>query len=283
MYESKSFSLLLVILLVTTSAAFVQHHPSPTHKLVTHKPWSAGPASSSDDNQEGWDDDIDYDALEQEASGAKNESPDPSTEWNEITGEPKLGIDIGQQLNPLTPEQAADLKAEATEIINDAFAEGIDDIERLRKDMEKQVEKSKIAMQAASDYNADREGKALLGKIDRMTNKFLDDTKDSRLSTKLVSAADRASEGKGVDMGSWGVLGGAVVTTDGSSSSGLLGSVDAARSPATVIQAEGLEEEEAEATAAENRVMIVADESSVSTKSPDDNRVLGLQCDRVHF
>jgi len=266
MHASKSFAFLLVLILASTSvAAFVPIYPSQTTKLVVQKKQQAlvAPAqAASDDNQEGWDDDVDYDALEQEASGTKNESPDPNTEWNEDTGEPKLGINIGQQLKPLTPDQAADLKAEATEIINDAFAEGIDDIERLRKDMEKQVEKSKRAMQTASDYNAQRESARLLGKIDRMTNKFLDDTKDSRLSTKLASAADRASEGKGVDMGSWGVLGGAVVTTDGGSASSLLGSVDAAKSPTKVFEAEGLDEEAVEPSAAESRVLIVADESS---------------------
>lgn len=280
-----SLILLTILLTMFTASIDAFEMTSPwsllkTRTLTTTSNRNSDPTvlleAQRDDEQGEWDDDIDYDALEAQSSGTKSSIPDPFTDWNEEKEEGKLGIDIGSQLEPMTPEDAAQLKAEAAEIIKDTFDDQIDEIEMMRKDMAKQVEKSKIAMQAASEYNAVLESEKLLGKIDKMTGAFLDTTKDSRESTKLAAAADRAMQrsGQGVEMGTWGVLGGAVVATDENfGGPTLLGSVDAAREKnanAAVVQTEGFEEKEVNAEVqppTESRILIVADESSVSKRS----------------
>lgn len=129
----------------------------------------------------------------------------------------KLGIDLGSMLDPLTPEEAASLKAEAAEIISDKIAEGIDEIEALRERMRRDIDLQRKASALEAAYEAQQESEKLMQKIDSLADDFLQSTKASRSATKLAAAADRSMEGRSLEWGSWGALGDAAV---------LLGSVD---------------------------------------------------------
>lgn len=188
--------------------------------------------------------------------------------------DPKLGIDIGKMLEPLTPEQAEQLRAEASELISDKVAQGVDDIEALRKQLKKDVERASQERLLKSEKQAQKASDALLNKIDRMTNDFMSQSESMRKSTKLAAAADKASEGKSVELGSWGNIGGATVSTGVSS---LLGSVassvrEESMSSATTTTS-GAQESAAESEAAtavapkENRILIIADPSQVRSYS----------------
>jgi hypothetical protein len=196
---------------------------------------------------------------------------------------PKLGIDIGSQLKPFTDQEAAELKAAAIEVINDGVAEGIDEIERLRNQMKVQIDKQKKQMELASDMQLQREQARLMSKIDKMTGDFLDKTRATRDETKLIAQADKSQEGRGVELGVWGMIGGAAVVTTGSKNVGLLGSVDNAK-----LQAERQAKKQRDqqitdlkkptSTADEdvvvvnnNRIVIVADTSQVSPTSQQEN------------
>ena len=176
--------------------------------------------------------------------------------------DPKLGIDIGKMLEPLTPEEAAQLKAEASELIAERVAKGIDDIDALRTQLKKELEVQSRERLAKSERAAEQASEKLLNKIDRMTNEFMSKSEGMRKSTKQAAAADRAMEGKGIELGSWGTLGGASVGMGG-----LLGSVGASASEKTSKRTSagtGEEDEQPTAVAAkENRIIIIADPSQV--------------------
>jgi ElaB/YqjD/DUF883 family membrane-anchored ribosome-binding protein len=155
---------------------------------------------------------------------------------------PKLGIDIGKMLNPLTPEEAEALRAEASELISDKIAQGVDEIEALRGQLQKELEKQRQESIEKSERNAQQASKQLLNKIDQMTDSFLSTTKETRESTKRAAAADAAMKGKGIEFGSWGTLGGASVGL------GSIGSME-----------ESIEEE----APTENRILILAEPSQV--------------------
>ena len=187
---------------------------------------------------------------------------------------PKLGIDIGSQLQPLTDAQAADLKAAAREVINDGIAEGIDEIAKLRTAMNAAIAKQRRQNALRSDRQLQQESEKLLKKIDRMTESFLDETRSVRDETKLVARADASLAGRGTELGVWGVLEGAAVVT--TTKGVLLGSVEAA--VANVERQEKLSraaemsdlkssfEEDVEVPQVNsNRVVIVADTKQVRT------------------
>jgi hypothetical protein len=147
-----------------------------------------------------------------------NLPPVPDDDQNERT----LGIDIGAMLDPLSEQEAAEMKAAATEIINDAVAAGLDDMDRLRNTMQQELAQARETSLRASERAAAAASQQLLNKIDTLTNSFLSTTASSRTSTKLAAAADQAAAAneQGVEMGSWGVLaGGAAVSLLGSVSS----------------------------------------------------------------
>lgn len=177
-----------------------------------------------------WDGDVNYD-KDFPASDGKG---DPTTDWKAPlssvdTTEVKLGINVGRMLEPLSAQEAAELKAAATEIINDKVAEGLDDIANMRKRFKREVEQTQRQVQLTSELNAQRESERLLSKIDQLTADFLSSTDSTRLSTKMAAAADKAMEGQGVEIGVWGSLGGASVGTMRNPSSTLLGSVEAGK------------------------------------------------------
>ena len=110
-----------------------------------------------DDEDASWDDDVDYD-KEFPSDPTSDKSPDPSLPWDEprnaIQGNSfmekgKLGIKL--DLGPMSEKEAAEIKAAATEVINEAIAAGIDDIEALRKKMKKDVEEQRKRLQLQSE------------------------------------------------------------------------------------------------------------------------------------
>jgi hypothetical protein len=205
--------------------------PSTTTALLS----GSSSSSNNDIDDQDWDEDVNYE-KEFPDKGDSDVSPDPSLSWNSPAAEtPKLGIDIGAMLDPLTEADAAELKAAATEVINDAIAQGIDDIELMRKKMKLELEQTRIETAARSEKKTQQESKKLLGKIDALTDAFLSKTEGTRSSTKMAAAADKAmqGQGKGVDFGTWGDLGGAAVVTTMSGQSVLLGSVQAAKKSAS--------------------------------------------------
>ena len=175
---------------------------------------------------------------------------------------PKLGIDLGPMLDPLTEQEAAELKAAATEIINESVAEGLDEIEKLRERMKREFERKKVAMAAASERNTARESAKLMSKIDALTDTFLENTELSRKATKLAAAADQAMEGRGVDLGAWGNLGGATVATGT-----LLGSVENAQqqvAKSTTVSGKSTDESTGMVETVQqqsNRIIVLADPS----------------------
>jgi Fe-S cluster assembly scaffold protein SufB len=224
--------------------------------------FNSPPPQSPKDGGSGdtWDADVDYDKEWVEQN--QKSSVDPATSWDalpEITNDdyPKLGIDIGKQLQPLTAKEAAELKADATKVVNDAIDAGIDDIETLRIQMKKELESNRKAQQFAAERNAQQKSDELMTKIDKLTGDFLASTQTTRESTKIAAQASRAMESsnnQGVEMGTWGTLGGMAVIAGGlTESSTLLGSVENAKRQASTLQ--------------ENRIIVIADSKQVRTLS----------------
>jgi hypothetical protein len=156
----------------------------------------------------------------------------------------KLGINFGSMMDPLSDREAADIKAAAAEIVNDAIAAGIDDIGKLRVQLQKEFQAARQESLALSDKNAQVATSTLLSKIDSITNTFLDKTEESRESTKNAARADGAMSGRGLEYGVWGTLGGsgaAVALADSNvvsrESQTLMGSVDSAASSFELSQA----------------------------------------------
>ena len=193
-----------------------------------------------------------------------------SNEASSGKGTPKLGIDLGSMLEPLSEQEAAELKAAATEVINDAIAQGIDEIDIVRNKMKREFEKKRKTMAARSEANTKREAAKLLNRIDALTDAFLESTEATRSSTKLAAAADASMEGRGLDVGAWGMIEGAAVTTGS-----LIGSVAKAQQDATktkTVSTYGEKKEEPSLSKPqENRILIIADES----QDPMAKKVIG--------
>lgn len=161
-------------------------------------------ASSNDDkisDNDSWDSEEDYQEFNASLDGPP---PESDVDWNFLGPDGKLGIDIGKDLMNLTPEEAADLKREGTEVIERAFASKFQEIEKLQQTLQKDFEDSKKSMLDASDLRASLETDRLMNKIDQLTNNFLKKSEQSRVSTKLAAAADQNMAGRGLEFGSWG-------------------------------------------------------------------------------
>lgn len=167
----------------------------------------------------------------------------------------KLGIDIGGMLEPLNEKEAAELQAAAAEIVNDAVANGIDEIETLRAKMKRELDQLAKSSTARNEFKAKQEEKKLLNKIDMLTDAFLSSNEIDRASTRRAAAADRASAGKGVEIGVWGVIDGAAVTTSGKEV--LLGSVQD-----SLVRGAQTSAADAPTTQHENKLVFVADTAS---------------------
>ncbi len=210
-----------------------------------------------DDDDDAWDSPEDYDDEESNKQSFGNQ--------------PSLGIDIGSQLQPLTPEQAQSLKYEATEKINKAFDDRLQEIENMKKTIQDDFEKSKKNLQYASELRAREETEKLMNKIDRLSNDFLSENEELRMGTKFSAQADRNNmDGRGLEVGSWGSVGGMDVgmgmgLSDGSGS-GVLGSIGSMRSNgegSIASDDDDLFEDEIEEEV-DNRILVITDDKQVS-------------------
>lgn len=232
----------------------LRSHPS---RLVLASS-SSSSSKKDDEDDDAWDDDVDYD-KEFPSDPTSDKSPDPSLPWDEPRMEAdsfletgKLGIKL--DLGPMSEKEAAEIKAAAAEVINDAIAAGIDDIEKLREKMKKEIETQRKRLQLQSEWNSQKAQEKLLSKIDKMTDDFLSSNAATRKSTKLAAAADRSMEGRGSEMGSWGVLGDTAVVMNSPQTSSTNSGASPYSSAATATK------EAANALAAkENRIVIIAD------------------------
>jgi hypothetical protein len=240
------------------------------------KEWPGSNGSSSSGSSSGGD------SSSSSSSSNSNSIPDPGTSWDalpnllnsDILGNDAtelLGIDLS--LEPLSAKDADRLRTDARKIVEDAIDAGVNDIEDLKKKMNRELEASRRAVNLASELEAKRQSDMLMSKIDNLTGDFLKSSEKSRASTKMAAAASRAMEGssatgnkaKGLEVGTWGILDGRTVVADDDitrcSGNGLLGSFgnairEAARSNDAVVE----EEEPVSSTVVqENRILIIAD------------------------
>jgi len=193
-------------------------------------------------------------AYDKVSESDNNDDDDIEEEGTKISPNP-LGINIGSIMDPLTPQQAAELRAEAQQEINKAFQGRLDDIQQIKQQIQQDFIKSQKASQEASRQRAEEETQRLLSKIDSMTQNFLKDNQQGREELKLAARADQQMEGRGVDLGSWGKIGGMDVVTSSYPNQGLgqlLGSVGAAtRSSNNNIPSD-------------RRIIIISDDKQVS-------------------
>jgi hypothetical protein len=229
----------------------------------------SGKQDNNGDEEEAWDANVDYEKEWPEGgtspSATNGRTPDPSTAWDDLPNMPsdlttdKLGIDL--KLEPLTQREAEKLKADAQQVINKAIDDGIQDIEKLRQKMNREIQASKRALQFASELEAEQQQQQLMNKIDSITNSFLQQTEASRVSTQTAAAASRAMEGtgRGIEMGTWGVLDGkTVLAEDVGSSISLLGSVENAKKQGTNKSTKVTQPQPKE-----NRILFIADTKQV--------------------
>eukprot|EP00526_Cylindrotheca_closterium_P007718 CAMPEP_0113635386 /NCGR_PEP_ID=MMETSP0017_2-20120614/18448_1 /TAXON_ID=2856 /ORGANISM="Cylindrotheca closterium" /LENGTH=650 /DNA_ID=CAMNT_0000546169 /DNA_START=200 /DNA_END=2149 /DNA_ORIENTATION=- /assembly_acc=CAM_ASM_000147 len=180
--------------------------------------------AATDDEEEEDDDDDDDEDFSPEANMLENFASSSKKPEN-IFNDGKLGINL--EIDPMTKEEAEDLRKEAKEMIEETFEATLKDIEDMREKAKEELAKSKESREFASQLEAQVQSQELMNKIDKLTGKFMDSTKDARKSTKLAAAADKATaeSGQGVEMGTWGVLGDRNVLTD----AGFLGSVESSK------------------------------------------------------
>ena len=263
---------LFMVLAVTPSYAFTT---TTTNKVTTRKPMTSNapfhpfiiPASvvtkhplhilhqsnnDDDDDDDAWDSPEDY-----------NEKPKPSSS-SFSSSQPSLGINIGSQLEPLTEEQAAELKREATEKINEAFDERLADIESMKRDIRKDFEKSKENLRYASELRARDATSKLMSKIDKISNDFLEQNEELRMGTKLSAKADMENmrAGVGLEVGSWGTIDGVNVGMGmglKSGGSGLLGSVGSGSITSDDSNTDD-DQDGAMVEQNENRIMLICDD-----------------------
>eukprot|EP00536_Pseudo-nitzschia_multiseries_P006765 jgi/Psemu1/296358/fgenesh1_pm.148_\ len=244
-----------------------------------------------DDNKkpEAWDENVDYDKEWPDKGGdSSNTLPDPGTSWDTLPNKLNpdfLGNDatellgINLELEPLSAEDADRLRNDARKIVEAAIDAGVNDIEALKKKMKRELDANRRAMSLASDLEAKRQTDQLMSKIDRLTGDFLKSTESTRKSTKMAAAASRAMEGtskaKGLEVGTWGILGGRTVVADDdiarSGGGGLLGSMGNAIRENERMKAKSAPdysdlggtsityEEEAPVDVQESRILIIAD------------------------
>lgn len=218
-------------------------------------------SKSGDEDGDGDADAWDYDEDYSDDDTASNSNSPRKTN---LDGTPNLGINIGTQLEPLSKEQAEELKQEATEAINSAFGGRMDEISDLKTELNEDFERSKENMRFASDLRAKEQTDRLMSKIDKISDKFLSENEELRTGTKMAAGADRNMAGKGMEVGSWGKIGGMNVLTSaaGGASVGLLGSVSAGNINAAEDSAESMIEVDTQVKGEEDdeRIMVVCDD-----------------------
>jgi len=233
--------------------------PHATHQLA-FLPTAASTATATtlSSKDETWDYDENY--SDDDSSSSSSSSPTPN-----------LGINIGEQLEPLTEKQIAELKQEATESINAAFDGRLEEIEQMKEQVKDDFEKSKEAMRFASNLRAAEQTEKLMNKIDQLSGDFLSKNEELRMGTKMAARADGNMAGQGLEVGSWGKVGGMNVFT--SPGDGLLGSVSANGIGIGVRGVDGGTTEssievdtQVKGEEQENRIMIVCDDKDKNFK-----------------
>lgn len=171
----------------------------------------------------------------------------------------KLGIQIGKSLQPLTAEQEQEVIDEATVIINESFEAEKEKFKNLKEKTKREFEDAKDKLNYQSNLRTELETGKMLDKIDAMSSKFLEETRWSRMGTRMASMADQAMVGKGLEMGSWGSIGGNAVVASGDGNVGVLGSSssdDSVRSTTDDVEGDVAEQN--------NRILIIFDKNEVS-------------------
>ena len=163
----------------------------------------------------------------------------------------KLGIDLSSYMAPMSDQDAAELQAAAREVVNDAVAAGLDDMDRVRQEMKQELAARQVEMQRQSEQTAELASQALLERIDALTQPLLQETQASRAATKLAAQADQAMTGRGVDMGTWGTLGGATVVTG-------TGMTDATTTQSTTLSSSSSSSSTSKDNNRSNRLLILA-------------------------
>ena len=147
-----------------------------------------------------------------------NENSDDFNDSDETdtfaTQQKKLGIPI--LLNPMTSNDADAIKLEATEMVNDIVAAGMDELQTLRKQLNDEIQTANQQRDQTSQVQMQQAQTKLMNRIDTLTNDFLQSTATSRTTTKLAALADQSvPSGQGIELGSWGMVNGRYVTTYG--------------------------------------------------------------------
>jgi hypothetical protein len=242
----------------TTSHAFSVLPSVVQRPVVTTTTRLYSSPSSPPEDESSWDEDVDYDKV---WSSNKDNQEDlmPNAAWDDVVDKKEVDLGVPPAISELIDaETAAEIKEEAREIIEKNMQQGMEQLAKMRSELNKDISAQKRSMERQSEKRAEREEARLLDKIDQITGKFLSDSKAVRESTKMAAAADAAMEGRGVDVGSWGTLGGGAVVTMDSGNAGLLGSVENAKR-----QQQQQEDADIELPPAESRILIIADESGV--------------------
>jgi hypothetical protein len=202
---------------------------------------------------------IDISSIKAESSAASSstKSSSPQSLFS------KLGIDL--DLPPMSPQEADELKAAATEKVNELIAAGIDDLEAMRKQLKDDLVKDANERLAASEQRAQEASSQLLSKLDKMAADFLDKTKDSRENTKWAAAADEANSGarnKGLEVGVWGTVGGVSVQMESAANrnEAVLGSLQQGQSASSSAGSS-----QTDTGKTQSRILIVADNKSSKT------------------
>jgi hypothetical protein len=111
-------------------------------------------------------------------------------------GGPKLGIDIGHNLNPMNETEKKLLRKDVEIIIDEEIEKGILDLERLRDWWRREMDKRNDSLEQAMTLNGIRESEMFDIKIDDLVGKFMNKTSASRERTHYLAriAEEEAKE-----------------------------------------------------------------------------------------
>jgi hypothetical protein len=100
---------------------------------------------------------------------------------------PKLGINIGSQLNPMNETELADLKADFARIIDKAVQDGMVDLQKLHDKMGRDIEDGAYVLEQAMYLNGVKEEKKFKERMNVLVGDFLNKTADSRERTHKMA------------------------------------------------------------------------------------------------
>ena len=217
--------------------------------------------SSNDD--ESWDSSDDYQDFNEAIEGAENTaegiSLDEDSDVDYTTLPQKVAVALPVDIT-FTPQDVQSIKEEATNAINEIFAERVADLEDIKRKTREDFERSKAAMGEAQKLEAERVSNEYGDLIDVKINKLLEDTREQRESILMKSKASRDSMGKGFEVGSWGVdeFGREVLISSSVGDTNTGGGLSASDAQSDLNQAVGLQLEMG------GNVLIICDESRCS-------------------